>query len=52
MENTVNQAPVAQLKTNKGLLKTILLFALPAVAVFLSVNKGFGSSEDTKPYHL
>lgn len=25
MENTVVQAPVAQLKTNKGLLKTILL---------------------------
>ena len=25
MENTVNTAPVAQLKTNKGLLKTILL---------------------------
>ena len=25
MENTVNAAPVAQLKTNKGLLKTILL---------------------------
>lgn len=25
MENTVNQAPALQLKTNKGLLKTILL---------------------------
>lgn len=25
MENTMNQAPVGQLKTNKGLLKTILL---------------------------
>ena len=25
MENTVNTAPVGQLKTNKGLLKTILL---------------------------
>lgn len=28
MENNVNQAPVGQLKTNKGLLKTILLSAI------------------------
>ena len=42
MENTVNQAPVAQLKTNKGLLKTILLslitFGIYALVVMSSVS--------------
>ena len=42
MENTVNAAPVGQLKTNKGLLKTILLslitFGIYALVVMSSVS--------------
>lgn len=37
MENTVNAAPVAQLKTNKGLLKTILLSIVTFGIYFLVV---------------
>ena len=42
MENTVNTAPVGQLKTNKGLLKTILLslitFGIYLLVVMSSVS--------------
>ena len=42
MENAVNIAPVGQLKTNKGLLKTILLslitFGIYAIVVMSSVS--------------
>ena len=42
MENVVTQAPVAQLKTNKGLLKTILLslitFGIYALVVMSAVS--------------
>lgn len=42
MENTVNHAPVGQLKTNKGLLKTILLslvtFGIYSLVVMSSVS--------------
>lgn len=42
MENTVNAAPVAQLKTNKGLLKTILLslvtFGIYSLVVMTAVS--------------
>lgn len=42
MENTVNTAPVGQLKTNKGLLKTILLslvtFGIYPLVVMSSVS--------------
>lgn len=42
MENTVNTAPVGQLKTNKGLLKTILLslitFGIYSLVVMSSVS--------------
>ena len=42
MENAVNTAPVGQLKTNKGLLKTILLslitFGIYALVVMSSVS--------------
>ena len=42
MENTVNTAPVGQLKTNKGLLKTILLslitFGIYRLVVMSSVS--------------
>jgi hypothetical protein len=42
MENNVNHAPVSQLKTNKGLLKTILLslitFGIYSLVVMSSVS--------------
>ena len=55
MENTVNTAPVGQLKTNKGLLKTILLslitFGIYLLVVMSSVSDDINivaSSHDGK----
>ena len=50
MENTVTTAPVGQLKTNKGLLKTILLSLItfgiyPLVASICKINKKMAQNQ-------